>query len=81
MNEKSAGWYYVGGGKLRYRDDHGWTEFFMDTDDPRTLEWPPPGPQAMLHQLQEEEAARAASRRQAQESRLSGIFGRSRRSR
>ncbi len=76
MNEKPAGWYYVGGGKLRYRDDHGWTEFFMDTNDPRARDWPPPGPQIMLHLLQEEQLPQAASRRQARGG-MFGLFGRS----
>jgi len=60
VSEKPAGWYYVGDGKLRYRDDYGWTEFYMDTTDPRAQRWPPPAPKTMLQQVREEERARAA---------------------
>ncbi|WP_404391243.1 hypothetical protein [Humibacillus xanthopallidus] len=70
MSEKPAGWYYVGDGKLRYRDDYGWTEFYMDTTDPRAQSWPPPTPRTMLQQVRDDEEARskqATSRR--------GIFG------
>ena len=56
MNDKHAGWYYVGDGKLRYRDDYGWTEFYMDTTDPRAAEWPPPDPDALLRKIRAEEA-------------------------
>ena len=66
MSEKPAGWYYVGDGKLRYRDDYGWTAFYMDTTDPRAQSWPPPAPRTMLQQVRDEEAARskqATSRR------------------
>lgn len=62
MSEKQAGWYYVGEGKLRYRDDYGWTEFYMDTDDARVQDWPPPKPRTMMQQLREDEARRAAIR-------------------
>lgn len=58
MNDKPAGWYYVGDGKLRYRDDHGWTEFRMSTTDPRAAKWPPPDPEALLRKLEAEEAPR-----------------------
>lgn len=61
MNDKPAGWYYVGDGTLRYRDDYGWTEYYMDTKDPRARDWPPPMPRTMLQQLREEEAARSAA--------------------
>ena len=27
-----------------YRDDNGWTEFFLDTTEPRAQSWPPPAP-------------------------------------
>ncbi|GAB2766290.1 hypothetical protein GCM10027039_29130 [Terrabacter koreensis] len=65
MNEKPAGWYYVGNSNLRYRDDYGWTEFYMDTTDPRARDWPPPEPRAMLQQLRQDEkrAAIATPRR------------------
>jgi hypothetical protein len=58
MSEKPAGWYYVGDGKLRYRDDYGWTEFYLDTTDPRAAKWPPPKPRTMLQQVRDEEAQR-----------------------
>lgn len=58
MNDKPAGWYYVGDGKLRYRDDYGWTDFYMDTTDPRTMDWPPPTP-LLIPQLQDEQGQRA----------------------
>jgi hypothetical protein len=48
---KPSGWYYIGQGKLRYRDDHGWTDYHMSTDDPRTREWPPPSPESMVAEL------------------------------
>ncbi|WP_344066376.1 hypothetical protein [Terrabacter lapilli] len=58
MNDhKPAGWYYVGDGKLRYSDDYGWTDFYMETTDPRTRDWPPPPPQTLLGQLREDKAA------------------------
>jgi hypothetical protein len=60
MSDKEAGWYYVGDGKLRYRDDYGWTEFYMDTADPRARDWPPPQPKTLLQQLREDEARRTA---------------------
>ena len=60
MSDKEAGWYYVGDGKLRYRDDFGWTEFYMDTADPRARDWPPPKPKTMLQQLREDDARRTA---------------------
>ena len=61
MSDKTAGWYYVGDGKLRYRDDSGWTDFYMDTSDPRTRDWPPPAPTTLLRQLQDEEAHRVVA--------------------
>ena len=61
MNDKPAGWYYVGEGRLRYRDDYGWTEFYMDTKDPRAQKWPPPTPRTMLQQVRDAEADRAAA--------------------
>jgi len=74
VSDKPAGWYYVGDGKLRYRDDYGWTEFYMETSDPRAKKWPPPTPKTMLQQVREDEARRAAEAAQAK----SGWFGRSR---
>ena len=65
MSEKPAGWYYIGDGTLRYRDDYGWTEYYMDTKDPRAQDWPPPKPKTMLQQLREEEAARPSPGRHA----------------
>ncbi len=59
MSEKPAGWYYVGDGQLRYRDDYGWTDFVMDTNDPRALNWPPPTPRTMLQQVRDHEAQMA----------------------
>ncbi|XGX79503.1 hypothetical protein LQK93_02316 [Terrabacter sp. BE26] len=70
MNDKPAGWYYVGDGKLRHRDNHGWTDFYMETADPRTLDWPPPDPKTLLGVVREE-GSREAARRKG--------FGRSRR--
>ena len=61
MNDKPAGWYYVGDGTLRYRDDYGWTEYYMDTKDPRAQDWPPPKPKTLLQQLRDDEAARSVS--------------------
>src|SRR5690349_17218008 len=61
MNDKPAGWYYVGDGKLRYRDDYGWTDHYMDTSDPRAGEWPPPSPTTLLNQASEERAVGRAA--------------------
>ncbi|MGW5240249.1 hypothetical protein ACWEOW_15065 [Monashia sp. NPDC004114] len=77
MTEKPAGWYYVGDGKLRYRDDYGWTEFYMDTTDPRAEKWPPPTPKTMLQQVREDEAKRSAEAA----ARSGGWFSRSRKAR
>ena len=77
MNDKPAGWYYVGDGTLRYRDDYGWTEYYMDTKDPRAQDWPPPKPKTLLQQLREDEATRAAASAH-RGSRVSTIFGRRR---
>ena len=74
MSEKPAGWYYVGGGRLRYRDDYGWTEYYLATTDPRAQSWPPPTPTTMLQQVREEERARAALQQKRR-----GFFGRRRR--
>ena len=76
MSEKPAGWYYIGDGKLRYRDDYGWTEFYMETKDPRAKKGPPPTPKTMLQQVREEEAQRSAETK----GQSGGLFGRSRRS-
>ena len=54
---KEPGWYYVGGGQLRYHDEFGWTSFEMDTHDDRALEWPPPTPSAILRSMRDEAAA------------------------
>jgi hypothetical protein len=58
MGEKPAGWYYVGDGKLRYRDDYGWTEFYLDANDPQARSWPPPKPRTMLQQVLDSEVGR-----------------------
>jgi len=50
------GWYYVGEGRLRYRDEHGWTAFEMDTQDGRAAEWPPATPDEMLAELRAQDA-------------------------
>jgi hypothetical protein len=60
MSEKPAGWYYIGDGRLRYRDDYGWTEFYLSTKDARAQKWPPPTPKTMLDQVREAEVARAS---------------------
>lgn len=56
MSEKPEGWYYVGGGQLRYRDGYGWTEFLMATSDPRAQDWPPPTPRTILQHVTDVEA-------------------------
>ena len=76
MSEKPAGWYYIGDGKLRYRDDYGWTEFYMETKDPRAQRWPPPTPKTMLQQVREDEAKREAEAKASSGS----WFGRSKKS-
>ncbi|MHA3835640.1 hypothetical protein ACXR8F_07945 [Terrabacter sp. AAH1] len=45
------GWYYVGKGQLRYRDEAGWTAYEMDTRDVRASEWPPATPAEMVQEL------------------------------
>ena len=45
------GWYYVGKGQLRYRDEAGWTAYEMDTRDVRASQWPPPTPSEMVREL------------------------------
>jgi len=77
MSEKPAGWYYVGKGTLRYRDDYGWTEFYMETTDPRAQKGTPPTPKTMLQQVREEEAQRSAAAANGH-SGASSWFGRSR---
>lgn len=82
MNDyKSAGWYYVGDGKLRYRDDYDWTEFYMDTSDPRTRDWPPPAPRTLLQELREEDRVWSAHPRSWRGQRLSTFFYRGRHAR
>src|SRR6476469_6698518 len=76
MNDKPEGWYYVGDGKLRYRDDYGWTDYYMDTSDPRAAAWPPPAPRTMLHDLREE--MRHATVRTRRHARLAALFYRGR---
>ena len=43
MNDK-AGWFYVGDGLLRYRDEAGWTEHFLEAESVRGFDGPPPPP-------------------------------------
>ena len=43
MNDK-AGWFYVGNGLLRYRDEAGWTEHFLEAESVRGFDGPPPPP-------------------------------------
>lgn len=43
MNDKS-GWFYVGNGLLRYRDESGWTEHFLEAESVRGFDGPPPPP-------------------------------------
>ena len=43
MNDK-AGWFYVGDGLLRYRDEGGWTEHLLEAESVRGLDGPPPPP-------------------------------------
>ena len=60
MSDKEAGWYYIGDGTLRYRDDYGWTDFYKDSDYPRAKNWPPPKPKTLIQQFREDEARRTA---------------------
>ena len=50
MNNR-PGWYYTQDGRLRYRDESGWTEHYLDFDKVRTMQGPPPPPQTMLEQV------------------------------
>lgn len=61
MEKDVAGWFYVGDGKLRYRDEHGWTEFYLDTTDRLAQDWPPPAPLTMVREVLDDEARRAAA--------------------
>jgi hypothetical protein len=81
MSDKPAGWYYAGDGKLRYRDDDGWTEFYMEMSDPRARDWPPPTPQSLLRKLREEEVARSAAPGTRRRSWVAGFFYRGRHAR
>lgn len=54
------GWYYVGKGQLRYRDEVGWTAYEMDTRDVRAAEWPPPTPAELLQELRANGAGQAS---------------------
>lgn len=56
------GWYYVGGGQLRYRDEAGWTAYEMDTRDVRAAEWPPATPAEMLQELRASGPTRSSRR-------------------
>lgn len=79
MNDtKPAGWYYIGDGKLRYRDDYGWTDYYMDTSDPRAREWPPPAPRTLLQEPHEDETAWSSAPRARRANRMSGLFHRGR---
>jgi len=68
------GWYYVGDGKLRYRDEFGWTSEEMDTRDDRAAEWPPPSPEQLQVSLQGGQAQRVPPGRRAK--RLSHLLRR-----
>ena len=76
MNDKPAGWYYVGDAKLRYRDDYGWTEFYMDTSDPRAREWPPPAPRTLTQELSQ---MAASGRKHIRRPLLTALLARGRR--
>jgi len=60
--QTEPGWYYVGRGQLRYRDEVGWTAYEMDTRDVRAAEWPPPTPEEMLRDLRTSGSDEAARR-------------------
>jgi hypothetical protein len=47
MNDR-PGWFYVGDGLLRYRDEGGWTEHFLEAELVRGLDGPPPPPAVAL---------------------------------
>lgn len=77
--EKPAGWYYVGDGKLRYRDDNGWTDYFMPTTDPLAAKWPPPPParpKSYVEWVEEDMAARQAQAVQASRHSFRSLFRR-----
>ncbi|GAA2018543.1 hypothetical protein GCM10009740_03000 [Terrabacter terrae] len=74
MNDKPAGWYYVSDGKLRYRDDYGWTDYYMDTSDPRARDWPPPEPKTLLQQLRSEGDAWASPPNPRRQRRAGALF-------
>lgn len=44
MGDNGRGWFYVGDGWLRYRDEHGWSGHYVSADSVRGFDGPPPGP-------------------------------------
>jgi hypothetical protein len=61
MNNK-PGWYYTADGRLRYRDEDGWTEYYVDFDEIRGEVGSPPPPMTMLEQVRAREAQLRASK-------------------
>lgn len=59
---KRPGWYYTAEGRLRYHDENGWTEYYLDFDQVRNLEGPPPPPTTMLDEVLARQARLAASK-------------------
>lgn len=57
---KRPGWYYTTDGRLRYHDDLGWTEYYMEFDEVRALDGSPPPPMTMLDQVKARETQVAA---------------------
>ena len=49
--DKRPGWYYMADGRLRYHDENGWTEYFLDFEQVRAMDGQPPPPLTMLDQV------------------------------
>jgi hypothetical protein len=49
--DKRPGWYYMADGRLRYHDEDGWTEYFLDFEQVRAMDGQPPPPMTMLDQV------------------------------
>jgi hypothetical protein len=74
MSDKPAAWYYVGEGRLRYRDDYGWTEFYLDASEQAGMSWPPPAPGEVLRELEIAEASQTSEAMRL--ARKRSLFGR-----
>lgn len=61
MNSKTTGWFYVGEGLLRYRDERGRSGHYLEAESVRGTDGSPPAPPAFTYESGFDEAAVAAS--------------------